>query len=159
MSETRAISESSAILLADDNSDDVELIRRAFSKIGLGSAFHAVCGINETIKYLRGDDPYQDRGRFPFPRLVLLDFKMRVDGWEILQWIRQRPEFRRLPVIVFSGSNYPDDINRAYDLGANSYLVKPSKPEDLSEAVSHIGDFWLNVTRLPGRDPIPKRLC
>ena len=99
------MSQSAAILLADDNADDVELIRRAFVKVGFAAGFHAVCGGNELIKYLRGDEQYRDRTRFPFPRLVLLDFKMRVDGWEILQWIRQRPEFRRLPVIVFTGSN------------------------------------------------------
>jgi CheY-like chemotaxis protein len=152
------MSETGVILLADDNTDDVELVRRAFSKIGLGNHFHAVCGLNEVIRYLRGDEQYRDRTRYPFPHLLLLDFKMRVDGWEILQWIRQRPEYRRLPVVVFTGSNYPGDIDRAYDLGANSYLVKPSTPEELSEAVKHIGEFWLRVTRLPGRDPIPKRL-
>src|SRR5882724_4721224 len=137
------MSEIAAILLADDNPDDVELIWRAFAKADFAADFHAVCGGNELIKYLRGDEPYRDRNRFPFPRVLLLDFKMRVDGWEILQWIRQRPEFKRLPVVVFTGSNYPADIDRAYELGANSYLVKPTRPEELSEAVKHIGDFWL----------------
>jgi CheY-like chemotaxis protein len=152
------MSESAAILLADDNADDVELIRRAFLKAGFAAGFHAVCGGNEVIKYLRGDEQYRDRTRFPFPRLVLLDFKMRVDGWEILQWIRQRPEFRRLPVIVFTGSNYPGDIDKAYDLGANSYLVKPQTPEGLVEAIKQIGEFWLRLTLLPGRDTLPTRL-
>ena len=152
------MSEIAAILLADDNPDDVELIRRAFAKADFAAAFHAVCGGNELIKYLRGDEPYSDRARFPFPRLLLLDFKMRVDGWEILQWIRQRPEFRRLPVIVFTGSNYPGDIDKAYDLGANSYLVKPQTPEELVEAIKHIAEFWLRLTLLPGRDALPKRL-
>src|SRR6266404_7179296 len=100
------MSEIAAILLADDNPDDVELIRRAFAKADFAADFHAVCGGNELIKYLRGDEPYRDRARFPFPRLLLLDFKMRVDGWEILQWIRQRREIRGLAVIVFSGSKY-----------------------------------------------------
>jgi len=152
------MSQSAAILLADDNADDVELIRRAFVKVGFAAGFHAVCGGNDLIKYLRGDEQYRDRTRFPFPRLVLLDFKMRVDGWEILQWIRQRPEFRRLPVIVFTGSNYPGDIDKAYDLGANSYLVKPQTPEELVEAINHIAEFWLRLTLLPGRDALPKRL-
>jgi CheY-like chemotaxis protein len=134
------------------------LIRRAFVKAGFAMGFYSVCGFNELIKYLRGDEPYRDRKRFPFPRLVLLDFKMRADGWEVLQWIRQRPDFRRLPVVVFTGSNYPGDIDKAYDLGANSYLVKPTKPEELAEAVRHIGEFWLRVTLLPGRDGLPKRL-
>jgi CheY-like chemotaxis protein len=147
-----------AILLADDCPDDVELIRRAFARIGMQHQLFVVCDGHEVMKYLRGDDPYQDRSRFPFPRLLLLDFKMRVDGWEVLQWIRQRPEFRRLPVVVFTGSDYPHDIDRAYDLGANSYLVKPSTLEELSEAVKRIGEFWLQVTRLPGRDPLPRHL-
>src|SRR5258708_13979534 len=143
------MSESAAILLADDNPDDVELIRRAFVKAGFSSGFHAVCGGNELIKYLRGDEQCGDRGRFSCARLVLLDFKMRVDGWEILQWIRQRPEYRRLPVIVFTGSNYASDIDKAYDLGANSYLVKPATNEKLVEAVNHIAEFCLRVTLLP----------
>lgn len=147
-----------AILLADDSQDDVELIRRAFARIGMEHQLFHVSNGNEVMKYLRGEGPYEDRMRFPLPRLLLLDFKMRVDGWEVLQWIRQRPEFRRLPVVVFTGSDYPSDIDRAYELGANSYLVKPSRLEELSEAVKRIGEFWLNVTRLPGRDPLPRQL-
>jgi CheY-like chemotaxis protein len=150
--------EPGAILLANDNAEAAELIHKAFARIGFGHDFHSICGGNEVLKYLRGDGPYQDRSRFPFPHLLLLDFSMRSDGWEILQWIRQRPDFRRLPVIVFTGSNDAGDVDKAYDLGANSYLVKPAQPEELVEAVKRLGEFWLRITRLPGREPIPGRL-
>jgi CheY-like chemotaxis protein len=145
--------ETPAILVADDNRDDVELLRRAFAKAGFAEHFHAVCGGHQVLKYLSGHAPYDDRERFPFPRLVLLDFRMQgFTGPEVLQWIRQRPEFKRLPVIVFTGSDYSEDVNKAYDLGANSYLVKPQSIDELLEAVMQIGEFWLRLSKLPGRD-------
>src|SRR5678816_1924064 len=144
--------DSPAILAADDNADDIELLHRSFDKAGFANQFFAVSSGQAVIQYLQGEGEYADRQRFPFPRLVLLDFKMQgITGPEVLQWIRQRPEFMRLPVIVFTGSNYEEDINRAYDLGANSYLVKPQTLNDLIAAVQQIGDFWLRLSRLPDR--------
>ena len=149
----------STVLVADDNPDDLELLRRAFGKAGFGSQFHGVADGRDVARYLKGEGPYSDRSKFPFPRLVLLDFKMRqMDGWEILQWIRQRPEFRRLPVIVFSGSDYAADVNKAYDLGANSYLIKPPTLEELLAAVKQIGEFWLQVSKLPEHPRLTKPL-
>ena len=143
------------ILIADDNADDVELLRRAFGKAGFAQQFHAVCGGRDIIEYLEGKGIYQDRASFPFPSLVLLDFKMRgMTGSEVLQWIRARAEFKRLPVIVFSGSAYAKDVNEAYDLGANSYLIKPHSLEELLEAVKQIGEFWLRLSKLPGQDSL-----
>lgn len=147
--------ESPAILVADDNADDVELLRLAFVKAGFGKHFHAVRGGEQVIRYLNGEGEYCDRAKFPFPKLVLLDLKMRdVSGCEILRWIRARPELRRLPVIVFTGSEYSHDIERAYDLGANSYLIKPHGLDELLAAVKNIGEFWLTVSKLPGREPL-----
>jgi CheY-like chemotaxis protein len=152
------MSDSPAILVADDSADDVELLRRAFGKAGFGKDFHAVCGGAQVIEYLAGEGEYADRSRFPFPRLILLDFKMRgISGSEVLRWIRARPEFKRLPVIVFTGSEYTRDINEAYDLGANSYLVKPHGLDELLAAVKQIGEFWLRVSKLPGQDPLSAR--
>ena len=148
------MSESPAILVADDNLDDVELLRRAFAKAGFANRFFAVNGL-EAIRYLEGHGAYADRAEYPLPRLVLLDSRMRgMSGAEVLQWIRQRPQFRRLPVIVFTGSDYEEDVNRAYDLGANSYLVKPQSLEDLLVAVQQIGEFWLRLSQLPDRDSL-----
>ena len=142
--------ENPTILVADDNADDVELLRRAFSKAGFGRGLHAVRGGQQVIEYLKGDGDYADRNRFPLPRLVLLDFRMQgLSGEEVLRWIRQRSEFKHLPVIVFSGSEYQEDINKAYDLGANSYLIKPQALDELISAVEHIGQFWLQLSRLP----------
>jgi CheY-like chemotaxis protein len=140
------------ILVADDNVDDVELLRRAFARAGFANRFFAVNGVR-VVQYLEGKGPYADRVAFPLPRLILLDIKMQgMSGTEVLQWIRQRPQFRRLPVIIFTGSDYEEDVNRAYDLGANSYLVKPQTLEDLLVAVRQIGEFWLRLSQLPGRD-------
>ena len=148
------MSENPAILVADDNLDDVDLLRRAFAKAGFANRFFAVSGV-QAIHYLEGKGVYADRTQYPLPRLVLLDFKMQgLSGSEVLQWIRQRPQFRRLPVIVFTGSDYEEDVNRAYDLGANSYLVKPQTLDDLLAAVQQIGDFWLRLSQLPDRDSL-----
>jgi CheY-like chemotaxis protein len=141
-----------AILVADDNDDDIELLRRSFAKAGFAKQFIAVSGGQAVIHYLKGEGVYADREQFPLPRLVLLDFKMQgITGAEVLQWIRQRPEFKGMPVIVFTGSNYEEDVNRAYDLGANSYLIKPQTLDDLLVAVRQIGDFWLRLSQLPDR--------
>ena len=147
------------ILLVDDDENDVLLIQRAFQKAGMRNNLKVVHNGQQAIQYLGAQGSYTDRGKFPLPFLVLLDLKMPgVDGFEVLEWMRREPGLKSLLVVVLTSSNLQSDVDRAYELGANSYLVKPSRPEDLSEAVSHIGDFWLNVTRLPGRDPIPKRL-
>ena len=152
------MTESPTILVADDNRDDVELLRRAFAKAGFAEHFYAVCGGRQVLQYLNGESPFEDRQKYPFPRLVLLDFKMQgLTGPEVLSWIRQRPQFKYLPVIVFTGSDYSEDVNKAYDLGANSYLIKPQSIDELLEAVKQIGEFWLRLSKLPSGESF-KRL-
>ena len=141
--------EPGAILLGNDNAEAAELIHKAFARIGFGHDFHSISGGNEVLRYLRGDSPYQDRARFPFPHLLLLDFSMPSDGWEILQWIRQRPDFRRLPVIVFTGSNAAGDVDKAYELGANSYLVKPGGFDALLELMKTFEQYWFVYNERP----------
>jgi CheY-like chemotaxis protein len=85
---------------------------------------------------------------------LLLDLKMPgLDGFHVLQWVRQEPRFRDLPIIVFSGSDQPVDINRAYELGAARYLVKPHKLSDLMQMVHGIEKFWLRLQ--PGAQDAP----
>ena len=84
--------------------------------------------------YLAGNEPFDDRQRHPLPGLVLLDLNLPYwSGFEVLEWIRQQPQLRRVPVVIFTSSNRPDDIARAYDAGANGYLVKPNALADLTE--------------------------
>src|SRR5437899_6823838 len=114
------------ILLVDDNPDDVLLIQRAFQKAGLRDALKVVRDGAQAIQYLSGSGLYAERQRFPLPFLVLLDLKMPgTDGFDVLQWTRAQPELRRLLIVVLTSSNLQADVDRAYYIGAKSYLVKP----------------------------------
>ena len=138
------------ILLVEDNPDDALLIRRAFKKAGLPHALQIATHGEEAVDYLAGGGSYADRDQHPFPALVLLDLQLpRRSGHEVLEWLRGQEVLRRLPVIVLTSSREPSDINRAYDLGANSYLVKPVSFEALLEMVRVLERFWIALTERP----------
>jgi CheY-like chemotaxis protein len=130
------------ILLVDDNQDDVLLIMRAFQRAGLSHPIDCVSGGNEAINYLNGEHPYDDRRKYPLPELVLLDIKMpAIDGFDVLRWIRSRPQYRRLCVVMLTSSDEIRDVNLAYQLGANSFLVKPLdfwNAADLSRSIGNL---------------------
>ena len=122
------------VLVVENNQDDVLLVRRAFERAGFGPHIQSVSSGPEAIAYLRGDPPYDDRGKFPLPGLVLLDIKMPgMDGFEVLQWIRRQWEFSHLCVAMLTSSDEIRDVNRAYKLGADSFLVKPLDFENAAE--------------------------
>src|SRR5262245_2907732 len=110
-----------SILVAEDLDGDVEILKRAFSKAGGDARLHLVRDGQEAIEYLQ-----RDPNTHVLPAMLLLDLKMpRVSGFEVLEWLRKHPGLHRLIVVIFTSSDVPEDVNRAYDLGANSYLVKP----------------------------------
>lgn len=114
------------VLLADDDSVDIEIIRRSFAKGGLDSRIEEVANGVECIAYLSGETPYNDRQRYPLPVLLLLDVRMPLtDGFEVLRWIRSQPTFDSLKVVVLTGVERMGDASLAYQLGANSFLLKP----------------------------------
>lgn len=124
------------ILVADDNKDDVCLLRYAFREAGLRNRIESVSDGREAIEYLRGRGHFADRRRFPEPDLLLLDLRMpRVDGFEVLQWLRRQGGLRHLPVVVLSGPESDQQIHRALDLGALSYYQKPLRFRDLVHMV------------------------
>ena len=137
------------ILLVDDNEDDVVLIKRSFAAAGLNNPTVTVKNGNEAIAYLCGDRPFTDRDSYPIPALVLLDINMPgTDGFEVLKWIREQPQFTRLCVVMLTSSNESRDVNRAHQLGATSFLVKPSdfwNAGELSKAVDSFLDKVLKV--------------
>ena len=139
------------ILLVDDSLTDTELVRRAFRSAGFDNPLHAVRSADAALEYLLGDGDYVDRAKFPFPHLLLLDHRMPgMTGWDVLQWVRRRPELRALPVIIFSGSENPSDEKTALDLGANAYVTKPVVFAEFVQAIKRIGEFWLMS---PGKSP------
>ena len=138
------------ILLAEDDPNDVLLIQRAFQRTHLANPVQVVRDGEEALAYLSGQGAFADRERHPLPVLMLMDLKMpRKTGLEVLAWLRQQPVLKRLPVIVLTSSNQSPDINRAYELGANSYLVKPAGFDSLLELVKNLDMYWLILNEKP----------
>src|SRR5579883_202266 len=120
------------VLVAEDSSDDYILFQRALAKANFMSPLQRVENGDEAIAYLAGEGKFSDRVQFPLPALMLLDLKMpKRGGFEVLEWARQHPVYRKLPVVVLTSSSQYEDVDRAYSLGANSYLVKPGDFNDL----------------------------
>jgi len=138
------------ILLAEDDPNDVLLIQRAFQRTHLANPVQVVRDGEEALAYLSGQGAFADRELHPLPVLMLMDLKMpRKTGLEVLAWLRQQPGLKRLPVIVLTSSNQSPDINRAYELGANSYLVKPAGFDSLLELVKNLDMYWLILNEKP----------
>src|SRR6267142_5224903 len=114
------------ILLVEDREDDVLIIAKAFAEARLDNEVRVVSDGEAAIQYLKGEGIYADRSKYPLPNLILLDLKMpKVDGFEVLRWLRQQPAFANIVVVVLTMSTAIRDVNLAYQLGANSFMVKP----------------------------------
>ena len=138
------------VLLADDDPNDVFLLQRAFQKTNIANPLQVVRDGEEAMAYLSGQAQYADRQRHPLPVLLLLDLKMpRKSGFEVLRWLRQQAGLKRLPVVVLTSSNQNPDINKAFDLGANSYIVKPGGFDSLVEMVKNLNLYWLILNEKP----------
>jgi CheY-like chemotaxis protein len=145
------------ILLAEDREDDVVLIRRAFRQAYVDNPLQVVRDGAEAISYLSGDGKYSNREEFPLPDLMLLDLKMpRVDGFEVLSWVRQHPTLGALRVVVLTSSDDLRDVNRAYKLGANSFMVKPVDFEDVTHMGQFLTKYWLVMSRAPETSRPPR---
>ena len=142
--------EQATILVIEDDPNDLFFIKRAFSTLTTSCRMQAVGDGAEAIDYLRGVDDYADRSRFPMPALILMDLKMpRVDGFEFLAWLRREAGLRMIPVVVFSSSNLEEDVRRAYDLGANSFILKLQDNTALPETLRTLAAYWLEVCETP----------
>ena len=140
----------SKVLIAEDDPGDAFLLQRAFAAAQVPATLYFVGDGQEAIDYLGGTGAYSDRKTYPLPDLMLLDLKMpKLNGFDVLTWIRQQPGLKRLPVTVLTSSDQPQDINRAYDLGANSYLLKPHGSQELSDLVGRVQKYWLELNQCP----------
>jgi CheY-like chemotaxis protein len=145
------------ILLVEDDPNDVLLIQRAFRKAGIACPLHVVSDGDSAVSYLSGQDPYANRQEAPLPTLILLDLKLpRRSGFEVLSWLRAQPGLKRLPVVVLTSSNELLDVNLAYDLGANSYLVKPVAFDALLQMLKTLNLYWHNINEHPTPDEVAK---
>jgi CheY-like chemotaxis protein len=144
------MSEHAVILLAEDDEDHVILIKRAFAQADLRNPLYVVWNGEEAIEYLKGAGQYSNRDEYPLPDLLLLDLKMpRVDGFQVLAWIREQSELKALRTLVLTSSDDLRDVNRAYQLGANSFLVKPIDFQNVVELSRIIQKYWLKESRTP----------
>ena len=133
-----------AILLVDDDENDVFFMKKALQKLKVVHPLRVASDGEEAIDYFQGTERYANRAEFPLPHLVLLDLKLpRLRGLDVLKWIRQKPD-REVIVIVLSSSSNQADIAEAYELGANAYMTKPGSFDLLVEAIRAVTDFWLN---------------
>lgn len=131
------------ILVAEDDPTDAFFFQRAFKRAGIPVTLHFVRDGREAIDYLEGTSPFAERAANPMPQLLLLDLKMpRLDGFDVLAWIRKQQGMENLRVIIFSGSDDPRDRKRAQALGANSYLVKPHSIEEMNSLVARFKKQW-----------------
>jgi CheY-like chemotaxis protein len=140
----------SLVLLAEDDENDVLLIKRAFQKSHVVNGIQVVSDGEAAVAYLSGEGIYADRQQHPFPVAMLLDLKLpRKSGLEVLGWAKQQPELKRLPIIVLTSSREARDIKDAYDLGVNSYLVKPFTPTELTETLKSFDLYWMVLNEPP----------
>jgi CheY-like chemotaxis protein len=132
------------ILLVEDNPDDVFFVERAFLTADIKHPLVTVGDGQEAIHYLSRSGKYGDRAVYCLPGLVLADIKMpRVTGFDLIAWMRNDDHWRLVPIIILSSSGLAVDVNRAYELGANAYMVKPAGPRSLARLFRTIAEFWL----------------
>lgn len=130
------------ILIAEDLESEQEIYKAALKKIGAPDFRFVQDGV-DAIDYLKGEKQFADRSVHPFPSCMLLDLKMpRMDGFEVLEWMSDHPDCRVIPTIVMSNSSLENDVNRAYQLGANAFFTKPSTLREMVEVLALIHHFW-----------------
>jgi CheY-like chemotaxis protein len=139
------------VLLVEDNPADIVLIQRAFRNENYSHiSLQIVRDGDAAIFYLTGGREYVDRTIYPLPAIILLDLKLpHRSGYEVLAWIKQQPQLKRLPVIVMTSSKQQADVNKAYDLGVNSYVVKPDDFATMSDLLHSITEYWLKHNKPP----------
>jgi CheY-like chemotaxis protein len=139
------------ILLVDDNSSDAELTMYALRKANFGNKLKLVRDGAEALDFLFGEGIYARADhRSTVPKVVLLDLKLpKIDGTEVLRRIKSDPRTRNIPVVVLTSSDEERDVGHAYELGANSYIVKPVDFKQLSENIAQVGFYWLQLNHSP----------
>src|SRR5260370_15431588 len=138
------------VLVAEDDPNDVFLLRRAFQKAGVPNPFVVFHNGQEAIDYLSNETSPRDGQRQNLPALFFLDLKMPLmDGFDVLLWLRARPAAKKMPVIVLTSSNQEKDIEQARQLGADDYRVKPQQFENLIQIVQKVRDRWLKLHSNP----------
>jgi CheY-like chemotaxis protein len=137
------------ILVAEDDQNDAFLLRRTLKKVGILNPVQIVEDGAIALDYLRGNNEYKNRDEFPFPGVIITDLKMpKVDGFQILSWLKRHPECGVIPTVVLSASAMEGDVVKAYQAGANCYLQKPNSPAEFETMLKLLFEFW-NLCKIP----------
>jgi CheY-like chemotaxis protein len=132
------------VLFVEDEQNDVFFMERGFEQLPTPHQFRVVLNGRDAVDYLAGHGRFQDRQRYPLPSLVLLDLSLPVlRGFEVLAWMREQPEFKKLPVVIFSASDLESDRKKALEMGANEYVVKPMDMTQVSTLLQQLLKRWL----------------
>jgi CheY-like chemotaxis protein len=143
------MNEQQTILLVDDSKIDLVLMGAAFKKANCSNPLQEVHNGEEAIAYLKGEGPYSDRNKFPLPAVMLLDLNMpKKNGFDVLAWVRAQPVLKRLAIIILTASMRIEDVERAFDLGATSFLVKPISLNTLAAMLRCLCD-WVQISQFP----------
>ena len=135
------------ILLVEDNPDDVLITKRAFSKGKIKNKLYIVNNGIEALKFLNREEGYED---VPIPSLIMLDINMpMMNGFEVLREIKKQEKLRRIPIIMLTTSERDKDIDMAYSLGANNYIVKPVSFQKFIDVVVNVQEYWLQISKIP----------
>jgi len=141
-----------AILLVEDNPMDVELTLRAFKRSKMQNPIQIVRDGQEALDYVHRRGVYADPATSPVPGLILLDIRLpRIDGLEVLRALKSHPVYRPIPVVMLTTSRDDNDVTKSYDLGANSYIVKPVDFDKFLEVIGRIELYWILTNLQPPR--------
>ncbi len=141
------------ILLVEDSLEDLELTQRALRNAKLGNHIHVARDGAEALDFIFCEGPHAERKIEDTPKLILLDLKLpKVDGLEVLERIKSDPRTKHIPVVILTSSKEQVDVVKSYQLGVNSYIVKPVNFEGFNAAVQELGMYWLLINQPPKLD-------
>jgi CheY-like chemotaxis protein len=143
-------SDNSTILIVEDSPSDAFFIQLAFEKVNLTHSVRIVHDGDAAVSYLSAAGKYANRQQYPMPSLMLLDINLpQRSGLEVLEWIQQQAHLKHLLVVMLTSSELDSDINSSYELGANSYLIKPIGIYTLEQMVKTFSQYWLLLNKMP----------
>lgn len=147
MSKQQASPKSRLVLLVEDEESYAGLVDQAIAEVGLALELEVVTDGEQALRFLQRKAPYQAARR---PHVILLDLNLPgADGFEVLDTVKSDSDLRDIPVIVLSSSRNDKDVNRAYQLQANSYMTKPAEFDQMVKLINDLGQYWLGSVRLP----------
>ncbi|MDB6123758.1 MAG: Response regulator receiver protein [Pedosphaera sp.] len=143
------------VLYVDQKNSDALLIHRAFERYGFGPHLQVVSSGPEAMAYLAGTDKYNDRILFPLPSLIILETNLvGLSAFDLVKWIRSCPPLARIPIVIFTAWELPSDLELAYSVGANSYILKSTDAQEFEQQVRQMIDFWLKMNVTVGKVPV-----